>query len=148
MAIAQLNRVFEDKYCENGMSPFEAINAWVGDAIDAYDSNHGLLSATESLNVALGCEAPESLDKRIPVSEAHSNYVRSYADLAVREVDDERVRHAVKASINLSLRKKTLTAAFLDGLSEGEKSRVRVLCRMIWNNFYPKKGETQHVEQA
>lgn len=147
MAIHELNREFKAKYCADGANPFEAINAWVDDAIGAYDANHGLLSGAESLNAALECGLPDDLVRRIPISDAHSNYVNRYVDLAMREVDDERIRRAVKSSIFISLRRESLTAVTLDDLSEGERSRVRVLCRMIWNNFYPKKGETPYVYQ-
>ena len=120
-------------------NPFEAALLWASKAESLRKASCGVLSAKEALQGALTGELPSDVNNRIPAVKAQSAYVKKYVELATRDIDDSDVRLSVMRSIAMSFDQHELIYVYSKNLSDGECSRVRVLCRMIWNNFYPNK---------
>lgn len=143
MALLELNKEFESKYASAEPNMFDAINSMCEDAQRIRSEHGGLLSASESLNAAITGELPDDLGKRIPVDTAHCKYVSQYVETALCDIDDLDVRTSVKETMDKSIPLRRLSFQYEAGMSEGTRSRVRVICRLIWDNFYPHRKEME-----
>lgn len=140
MNLVDSNRLFEDQYLSQTSNTFEAINMWVKDSKQIEAKYQNRLSSNESLSSALTQKVPDNLDRRKLVKDVESQYIDRYIREALSQIDDKDVRISVLQTLNRSRSEKNLVFVYLDILSDFQKSRVRIISRLIWYNLYPKKG--------
>ena len=140
MNLVDSNRLFEDQYLSQTSNTFEAINMWVKDSKQIEAKYQNRLSSNESLSSALTQKVPDNLDRRKLVKDVESQYIDRYIREALSQIDDKDVRISVLQTLNHSRLEKNLVFVYLDILSDFQKSRVRIISRLIWYNLYPKKG--------
>ena len=140
MSLSYQNLLFESKYASKSDSIFESINNYCAEANKLYSRYGGILSHKECLISTLTGELPEDLEHRKLVITSDASYFKAYVNSALSEVDDSKVKSSVQISLKASQSEHNLVFHYLEGLSESQKSRVRILSKMIWNNLYL-KGE-------
>ena len=137
-----LDKQLELFYSEYGQDSniFESINDWSRKANTLCEKSYNRLSKSESLSSILERKLPDDIDKRIPVQYSDSRYVNKYIKEATTYIDDVDVKRSVINSMYISTKKSNLLFVYVGGLTNSQKSRVRIICRMIWNDLFL-KGE-------
>ena len=129
-------QLFEERYLVNNDNTFEALNAWIDDANKLCARYQTRLAKSESLTACLTKQLPKNLDDRRVVKFMDATYKSKYIKQALADIDDRMVRSAVQNSLDESLAQNKLVYKYFDLLSSGQRSKVRVLCNMIWSNLY------------
>lgn len=140
MNVIDQNIAFQNKYESKCSSTFEAINKWADDANKLNDKYQGRLEPCECLETALTGELPDDFDNRQLVKLCEVRYVYRYIQAELTQIDDEAVKVSVKFSIEATIFDKNLVFKYRNNLSEGQRARVRIITRMLWNNLCDKKG--------
>lgn len=140
MNVLEQNIEFEKQYTSKCKSTFEAINMWANDANKLNEKYQGRLEPCECLETALTGELPDDFDDRQLVKLCEVRYVYKYIQAELDQIDDEAVKVSVKFSIEAIIFSKNLVFKYRETLSEGQKARVRIITRMLWNNLCDKKG--------
>ena len=93
---------------------------------------------SQAISIALTGLLPEDIEylNRIKTIQIRKNS-RVYDIL--NYVDDKDVCKSVKNSIHLSTTSKNLTYVYTSGLTDSQKSRIRVLTRIIWYKLLNKR---------
>lgn len=138
MSIVDRNKEFQNQYIANCDNVFEALNSYSRDALELKENSDGKLSDSECLSCIVTDKLPDNLKHRIKVEVAETEYIKNYIYKALADVDDVKVKRCVIVSLATSRKHHNLTYQYQHGLSDGQKSRVRVLCNMIWYSLYPK----------
>lgn len=138
MSIYELNNKFDDIYLSGTDNIFEAINTYANDANNLKQVYHNRISSSEALNSVLTNELPENINKRRLVAETEFNYINVYIKEELSQIDDLRIRQSVQESLITSRDAHNLLFIYHSDLSLCERSRVRIICKMVWNNLYPK----------
>mgnify|MGYP002625315442 CR=1 FL=1 len=141
MSLNEYNELFETKYLSRTDNIFEAINLWANDSEKLRAQYQNRLDSNEVLSASLTRKLPENLDRRILVKDADQRYVDKYIREALTQIDDESIRISVLQTLNHSRSENHLVFRYLENLTCGERSRVRVISRLIWYNLYPKEGK-------
>ena len=123
--------------CDN---VFEALNLWSQDATTLRYKTRSLLSSNETLNACLDNKLPENFNQRILISRAEKMYIDRYIREALSQIDDKDVKKSVCYTLIKSRQLDNLVFVYLDNLSTSQKSRVRIISRMVWYNLYSTKG--------
>lgn len=140
MNVIEQNLQFEKQYASKCSSIFEAINMWANDANKINKKYQGRLEPCECLETALTGELPDDFNDRHLVKLCEVRYVYKYIQAELDQIDDEAVKVSVKFSIEATIFAKNLVFKYRETLSEGQKSRVRIITRMLWNNLCDTKG--------
>lgn len=141
MSLDKANKLFQSKYMDSQNNVFDAINMWVNDATKLKSQYQGRLSSSESLTSCLTSSLPQNIDRRIVVKDSEQLYISRYIKEALTQIDDKDVKLSVLQTLNKSRSENNLTFIYLDILTDSQRSRVRVLSRLIWYNLYPEKGK-------
>lgn len=141
MSLAYQNKLFVDKYMNNTDNIFEAVNNLICDSNKVANQYHGMLSSSESLSYTLTDSFPTNFNSRIPILLIESKYIKQYINESLSYINDVDVKKSVILSIKNSLLNKKLEFWYCKNLSLGQKSRVKIISRLIWNNIYPLKGK-------
>ena len=112
-------------------SPYAATNYLARLARKLLVDNDNRLLESEAITWALTGEKPKLHRKRADYSLPSMEIV----DEVLCYVDDEDVCESVKDSYNKSLQAKHLIYCYSHELTEYQRSRVRILMRMIWYNI-------------
>lgn len=139
MGLYELNKEFNTKYSSQTDNIFEAINLWSRDATNLAKESEGLLSDSECLNSCLTGKYPDNYKTRKRIVDAEIQYIENFIDKALCEVDDLHVKDSVIATLSCSRKLHNLKYVYTYELTDGQKSRVRILSRMIWYSIYPKR---------
>lgn len=113
---------------------------WANDANKLNEKYQGRLEPCECLETALTGELPDDFNGRQLVKLCEARYVYKYIQAELDQLDDESVKVSVKFSIEATIFAKNLVFKYRETLSEGQKARVRIITRMLWNNLCDKKG--------
>lgn len=141
MGLDKANRLFRSKYMDSQNNVFDAVNMWAHDATKLEAQYQGRLSSSESLTSCLTSNLPQDIDRRKIVRDSEQLYISRYIKEALTQIDDKDVRLSVLQTLNKSMSENNLTFIYLDILTDSQRSRVRVLSRLIWYNLYPEKGK-------
>lgn len=136
MSLYKQSVEFFEKYKGEDGSVYDAINQLSVDANKLRRKHEGKLSGSEALTAAITESYPKNLHNRITATESNDRYRRRYIREALCEVDDVWVRRSVYESLRYSYRERHLLFKYYHKLSDGQKSRVRVLTKLIWNNLF------------
>lgn len=140
MSIVEYNKLFETKYMQTCDNVFEALNLWSQDAKTLEHKTRSLLSSNEALNACLDSKLPDNFNQRILISRAEKMYIDRYIKEALSQIDDIDVKKSVCYTLIKSRQLDNLVFVYLDNLSTSQKSRVRIISRMVWYNLYSTKG--------
>lgn len=140
MSIPDVNRQFESKYSDSSESIYEAIDRWAADAHKLNSKYDGRLSEKECLDVVVTNKFPDDFEKRKIVKLSEVRYVSRYIYEELTHIDDIDVKFSVKLSIEKTIMLRKLQFVYRQNLTESQKSRVRIIVRMLWNNLQAKKG--------
>lgn len=138
MSLQISNELFYKTYYEESGNIFEAINNWADDANRIAYQTQGKLSKSECLDGCLTSTLPKDYKKRKRVVDAEVEYIENFIHKALSEVDDNKVKTCVIKTLDCSRNTHNLTYFYDDDLTSGQRSRVRILSRMIWYSLYPK----------
>lgn len=141
MSLEGQQKLFEEKYGSRTDNAFEAINMWVEDSRKVVTASARRVSYAEALSACLTDMLPSNLAHRKVVKLIESQYATKYTQEAAALIDDADVRRSVIASIAESQEQNNLVYKYLDVLTPGQRSRVRINCNLIWYNLYPEKGK-------
>lgn len=140
MNVIEQNIEFQKQYESKASSVFEAINMWADDANTLNRKYDGRLEPCECLETALTGKLPDDFDSRQLVKLCEIKYVAKYIQAELDQIDDILVKNSVKFSIEATIFAKNLVYKYNNNLSNGQKARVRIITRMLWNNLCNKKG--------
>lgn len=139
MSITESNQLFESQYLNNTDNIFEAINHYASDANKLCNQTQNRLNKSEALTSILTKKLPDDISKRRVVEIAEHTYADKYIKQALADIDDGNIRKHVYESLIQSQYTSNLVYVYGSGLSSSEKSRIRILCNMIWSSLYPRK---------
>ena len=141
MSLVDKNELFQTIYMVDTDNTFEALNNWSRDANKLCTQYRNCISNAEALSSTLTNTFPQDLEYRKIVADVENKYVDRYINEVLSQIDDVKVKASVLKTLSHSRGIKDLEFIYLNELSESQRSRVRILCRMIWGNLYPMKGE-------
>lgn len=118
---------------------FSSINSWVDDSKKLQVKTSNRLSDSEALSACLTGELPKNLRNRRIVTYAEASYELRYIKEVVSQIDDNKVKYSCLQSLYKSKQAKNLIYVYPVPLTKYQKSRVRVICRLVWYNLYPKE---------
>lgn len=138
MEFAKQQREF-DRLAEECGSKFDAIHIISNRARKLSDSVEGVIQQSEALSWAVTDKKPKNLKHRTSVRELNnliyhpeSYYKEQYLEDLLTEVEDFYVRESVRESFQLSTESGHLNYRYINGISDENKSRVRILTNMVW----------------
>lgn len=140
LSLDKENVLFENKYLDQTDNVFEAINTWYDESCKLNSKYQGRLLDSEALSYSLIDKIPDDVNCRKFVKFSESSYKFKYIEEALNQIDDKDIKLAVNKSLYKSIKEKNLVFDYLKILTEAQKARVRIICRMVWYNLYPKKG--------
>ena len=139
MSLDEQNKLFYTKYIKPNETEFDAINRLANQANEVISNTNYILDSSEALTYCLTHEFPSNMNGRISLRQARNKYLFSYVKNSVSQIEDTDVRNSVIQTVNKSLIKNKLEFVYIN-LSKGQKSRVRIISRMLWYNLYPELG--------
>ncbi len=137
MSLDHKNRLFETRYNSKYENTFEAVKHWYDDAQRLKRISNNKLSNSEALNAALTGKLPQNYISRRSIDLAESEYIDRYIREAVSQIDSIDIQKSVLVSMNISRKNRKLIFAYSSKLTSSEKSRVRIIDRLIWYNLFP-----------
>ena len=143
MSLDDRNKEFIEKYLSKTDNIYDAINQYIDDANELQRNSNNLISDSESLSIVLTDTYPKNYRYRKLYKEVEDSYVSRYIKSTLSEVDDVQLKHAISYIVDVSRLNHSLKLdSFNDfDLSEGQKSRGRILSKIIWENIcIMKKG--------
>lgn len=115
-------------------NPFAACNIISKKASWLVRVTSGTADASEGVTWAITGKLPNNLKKRMENHMKLESSRTPYMVNLLSYVDDDDVLEAVKQSYDQSVSIDSLTFYYPVKMTEGQKSRVRVLTRMCWEN--------------
>ena len=126
-------------YSEKYGHTFEDLISYIEDSEKLKCTYDNKLNDSEALKYVLCDNVPDSVLKRKRIMDVENSYTQKYIRLALQDIDDKDVRLSVIQSLNISKIEKSLKYVYMKNLSKGQKSRVRILCKLIWYNIYTER---------
>lgn len=99
---------------------------------------HYNISSSEAITWVVDNKKPKSVITG-QAFQPRTTYVDDILNEYLTEIDDNLIKQSVKNSVNYTYSNGHLVYSYNDTLNEYEKSRVRVITRMIWDEIR-KKG--------
>ena len=93
------------------------------------------ITDSEAITWVLTGEKPD-YESRKTFNEITAKYEDAYVDEILCYIDDKQVCESIRLSISKSKKSKNLVYRYTKGLDETQKSRVRVVTRMIWYKLF------------
>lgn len=146
MPLDDYSKKFFESYMAEEDNIFAAINEYSSNARKLRSSYQNRISDAESLDSVLDGKLPDNLDDRKLIANVEFNYITSYIDSVLADIDDKNIKESVKRSLNESIFSKNLKYLYTEDLSESEKSRVRIICKMVWSNLFIKEDKRHAAE--
>lgn len=111
-------------------SRFAAISYIASEARKLAESNHNIISHSESLACVVTGYYPEKL-KNLQYTSYEDSIFQYELDI-LNYVDDEGVKQSVIDTINTSRRHNHLIYVYSESLEECKYTRVRILSKLVW----------------
>ena len=137
--LGESNKLFNSRYMTQTSNTFEAINLWIKDSNNLKQQFDTRLSDKECLQSCLTGRLPEDIVTRRLVRNSSKRYIDRYIDAELSQIDDILVRKSVSSSLKRSRDLNNLVFEYHDKLTSSQKSRVRIICKLIWFNCFPRK---------
>ena len=93
------------------------------------------ITDSEAITWVLTGEKPD-YESRKTFNEITAKYEDAYVDEVLCYIDDKQICESIRLSISRSKKSKNLVYRYTKGLDDNQKSRVRVVTRMIWYNLF------------
>ena len=129
---------FSKKYLDDDCDIFAGILNWCEDSRKLQRDSYNCLDVSESLSTCLSGKLPRNFKSRKSLDVVNREYARKYIEEVLCYVYDKDVENSVIRSLMVSKKKGKLTFNYIPGLDFGQKSRVRILCRVLWNDLFMK----------
>lgn len=109
---------------------------WVAqEARKKANSVDNLVLQSEAINWVLTGKEPPMLEVIRNIRKERKPIAVEYLEDVLKLVDDDGVKYSVKVSISESKKENHLIYNYTDVNDEYRRTRIRVLCRMIWHHI-------------